>query len=79
MIYSIFIFIFFRKITKIFNKFFEATFKITSYLPLNMLKKYVKFFEPNKLKYIILEIKEKSYYEEIINTIVSDYCFNNCR
>lgn len=41
-----------------------------------MLKKYVKIFEPNKLRFIILDdIKEKQYYEEIINIICSDSCF----
>jgi len=52
---------------------------MASYLPLNMLKKYINIFEPNKLKFIILDdIKEKLYYEEIINTILSDYSFDYC-
>jgi len=55
---------------------FNSDFKFASYLPLNMLKKYVEIFEPNKLKFVILDnIEEKTYYEEIINILVSDYCF----
>jgi len=34
---------------------FKSEFKMASYLPLNMLKKYIIIFEPNKLKFIILD------------------------
>jgi len=55
---------------------FDQYFKFASYIPINLLKKYVQIFEPNRFKFIILDnIKEKLYYEKIINMIISDSCF----
>jgi len=55
-------------------------FKIPMCLPFNIKSYTKKIYKSNKLKFIIQDnIKDKEYYEEVINTIFSDWFFDSMK